>query len=267
MSGDGHARELALARGLAESAGAVLRRHFLQAETEFKQDGSEVTAADREAERLIREGLLRAYPHDDVLGEEEGAAGGTSGRQWIVDPLDGTTWFSLGVPKFGTLIALAREREPVLGVVHFPMTGQSLYAVLGGGCWYARPGAAPAQVRVDGDRGLSDAFVSASGTHASGLQPGAGGRWNLGRLIAGAGRVRFVGDCYQHMLVAQGRLHAAVDTVMAPWDTAALLPCLREAGAVVSAIDGRRDQIAFAGSLVASCGERLHEQVLEALQP
>jgi histidinol-phosphatase len=270
--------ELRLALSLAQSAAESIRSHFLRVDTEFKHDGSEVTVADRAAERIIREGIASAYPQHAILGEEEGESSAhtveqhtaeqRAAEQWIVDPIDGTTWFSLGIPKFGTLIAFLRERVPVLGVIHFPITGQTVFAERGAGCWYTMPNAEPVRIHVAQDRTLSDAFISTSGVHATDLRPQDGApHRDLSTLIRKAGKVRFAGDCYQHALLAQGRLHAAIDTVMAPWDSAALIPCLEEAGAVLSAIDGSRCELAFAGSLVASCGERLHDEILSILNP
>ena len=85
-------------------------------------------------------------------------------------------------------------------------------------------------------------------------------------LVRATGSFRFVGDCLQHALVCQGRLHAALDTVMKPWDIAALAPCVREAGGVATGLDGRSEGVVFAGSLLTSCDPDLHEEVLATLR-
>jgi myo-inositol-1(or 4)-monophosphatase len=95
---------LDFAVGLARGAGEITLRHFRQSfSTEHKADGSPVTQADREAERFIRSCIEETFPYDSVLGEEEGTRAGTLGRQWIIDPIDGTYSFVHGVPLYGVL--------------------------------------------------------------------------------------------------------------------------------------------------------------------
>jgi histidinol-phosphatase len=258
--------DLALALRLAAAAEAEILPRYQRTRTEWKADGSEVTEADREAERAIRAGLAAERRADDVFGEEHGGERSRGGRQWILDPIDGTTAFSVGAPGFGTLIALAIDDEPVLGVVHFPALGETLYAARGLGCWFRPRGGEPRRVRVAPVLRLADAFVSASGLHASSLDPVAPGAARLDELARRARKFRFFGDCLQHALVARGSLHVAVDTLMQPWDSAALLPCIEEAGGVVSALDGGRDGLLHAGSLISSATRALHEAALEAMR-
>ncbi len=88
---------------------------------------------------------------------------------------------------------------------------------------------------------------------------------NLTALIRQAGKFRFCGDCLQHALVAQGYLHAAVDAIMQPWDVAALIPCIEEAGGVATSVEGERTNILAGGSLVTSSNMDLHKQVIKIL--
>lgn len=201
-----------------------------------------------------------------MLGEEQGGARQLAGRQWVIDPIDGTTAFSVGAPGFGTLIALAVGDEPVLGVVHFPAVGETLYAARGHGCWFRSRGGEARRVRVAPVMRLSEAFVSASGLHASSLDSVAPGAVRLDELARRARKFRFFGDCLQHALVARGSVHVAVDTLMQPWDSAALIPCIEEAGGVVSALDGRREGLLHAGSLVSTTSPALLESALDAMR-
>ncbi len=259
--------DLALALSLAELAEAEILPRYRRTSVEHKADGSEVTEADRAAERAMRAALAEQRPGDGVLGEEFGTEAGHGERTWIIDPLDGTRWFALGVPLFGTLVALVEAGEPVLGVIHMPVAGETVYAARGSGCWFRTRDRGPERVSVAAPPALEDARVSASGLHGTSLEPVADrDDAPLEQVIRTAGSFRFCGDCLQHALVCRGSLHAAVDTIMAPWDIAAIVPCVREAGGVVTAIDGRNSDLLNGGSLLSSAGPELHEEVLALLR-
>lgn len=250
---------------LAAAAQAEILPHYQRCAVDLKADGSEVTLADRAAERAIRDAIAERYPDHAVLGEEFGGERDAA-QQWIVDPLDGTSAFALGLPLFGTLIAYAEHGEPLLGVIHFPVLGETVYAARGLGCWFRNRDGETVQSRVRAPAPLSGAMVSASGMHASDIQPERDGRaYALTALIRRAKKFRVCGDCLQHALVCRGSLHVAIDTVMQPWDIAALVPCIEEAGGVVSAIDGKREGVVFGGSLVAASDRALLDEVLDVL--
>ena len=260
-------RLLDFALDLAAVAEAEIVPRFRRVGVERKADGTVVTEADREAERAMREHIERRFPEDAILGEELGRSGPEAARRlWVLDPVDGTIWFTLGVPLFGTLIGLLEAGRPVAGVAHFPGLGETLYAADGMGCFFRAKGAAPERVRVADGVALSEARVSAGGPHGSDIQPAEGRAVNLTALVRKAGAFRFVGDCLQHALVCQGRLHAAVDTLMKPWDIAALVPCVREAGGVATSLEGDADGVVYAGSLVTSANPDLHREVLATLR-
>lgn len=264
---DSGSSSLHFALELASLAEREILLRFRKAAVERKADGTLVTEADRAAERVMRERIAARHPDDTILGEEQGASGPENARrQWILDPVDGTISFTLGVPTFGTLVGLLEDREPALGVIHFPALGETLYAARGAGCYWRLAGDEPQRVRVAPPAHLREARVSAGGPQGSDILPEAGKASNLTALIRGAGSFRFVGDCLQHALVCQGRLHAALDTVMKPWDIAALVPCVREAGGVATDLDGRGEGVVFADSLLTSCDPDLHEEVLKTLR-
>ena len=266
VPGAGPGSLLPFALRLAAAAEAEILPRLRQTRIEHKADGSEVTEADRAAEAAMRELIAREHPDHGILGEEGGEADGAGRYRWILDPLDGTAWFALGVPKFGTLVALAEGDEPVLGVIHMPATAETMWAERGGGCWYRDGDLAPRRVRVDASvTRLEQAYVSSSGVHETEMRPGRRERpLTLREVTRRAARLRFVGDCLQHLLVARGRLHAAIDARMAPWDSAALVPCLREAGATLSTVDGDGDPV-FGGSLLAASTPELHAEILGLL--
>ncbi len=260
---------VAFAVATAKQAGNLILSVRGSIAIEHKADGSEVTEADRDAERLIRSRIEDLDPQARVLGEEFGGESRPiEGYQWVVDPLDGTTPFSIGSPMFGTLIALLEDGNPVVGVVHLPALRETLWAASGRGCWFEADGIAPIRVTTSGCASLDDAFVSTSGLHGTELQPIADRQlYSLSPLIGGARKLRVVGDCVQHALVSRGRIDLAIDAAMQPWDSAALVPCIREAGGAVSGIDGSPDDPVFGGSLVTAASDSLLEQAMAAMTP
>ncbi|BAC88131.1 inositol monophosphatase family protein [Gloeobacter violaceus] len=261
--------QLDFALELARVAEEAIMPHFRTAVAEYKGDGSEVTAADRSAERVIRERIAGAYPGAKILGEEFGGeARPVSGEQWVIDPIDGTTSFVLGLPMFGTLIALLEDSQPVVGVIHMPAMGETVYAGRGLGCWFAYSGGRAVRVRAAPEVELQAAFASATGAHCSDIQHQAAQTpYRLAALINTTKKFRFVGDCVQHALVCRGRLHLAVDTLMNPWDTAALVPCVREAGGVAATLEGKEDDVVFGGNFISVCSRALLHEALAVLSP
>lgn len=259
--------DLTFALRIAEAASKEILDRFPPESVERKSDGSEVTAADREAEKAMRSLIEAEHPDHGVLGEE-GADVDCDGRyRWVLDPIDGTAWFALGIPKFGTLVGLLDDNRPVLGVIHLPVTGETVFAERGSGCWYRRGSSQAHRVRVDrGVRSLSDAYVSSAGLMDSAGNP----EYDIDRtrqleVLDRARQVRFVGDCLQHALVARGMLHAALDPLMYPWDVAALVPCILEAGGVATTLSGDTENLIFGKSLVTSCHPALHDEILSVL--
>lgn len=256
---------LAIALELAQVAEREILPHYQRCAVDLKADGSEVTQADRASEQAIRALLAQRCPSYAILGEEFGGERDAA-QQWIIDPLDGTSAFALGMPLFGTLIAYAEHGEPLVGVIHFPVLGETVYAAKGLGCWFRRGDGEPQRVRVGAATRIEDAVISASGVHATDIHPDRHGTaYRLTPLLHRAKKFRVCGDCLQHALVCRGSVHVAVDTIMQPWDIAALVPCIEEAGGIATSLGGQREGIVFGGSLLASCGENLHREVLQVL--
>lgn len=217
---------------LARGAGEISLKYFRQALTpERKVDGSFVTVADREAERFIRAEIEGKFPQDAILGEEEDARAGVSGRQWIIDPIDGTYSFVHGVPLYGVLIGLEVDEEALVGVVNLPALGESVYAARGMGCFWNG-----ARARVSQTEKLEDSLLLSTDFAAC-------ERYGFGaataKLQQSAGAQRTWGDCYGHVLVATGRADIMLDPVMNIWDCAPLLPILEEAGGTFTDWQGR----------------------------
>lgn len=246
---------------IAQRAGRLTLEHFQTGlEVESKADGTPVTRADRDAETLLRREIRRRYSDDGLLGEEHGEEPGTSGRTWILDPIDGTKAFVHGVPLYSVLVGLAEEneageRDVVAGVIHLPALGETLSARRGGGTlWSSRAGERRARVSAV-DR-VSGAFVTTSDF------PGMEQPEGVERLYAEARLRRTWGDAYGYALVATGRADVMVDPVVEPWDLAAVVPVVEEAGGRFTATDGRRGP--WHGSGLATNG-RLHDEALALL--
>jgi histidinol-phosphatase len=229
-----------------------------------KADGSEVTNADRAAERLLRRHLQAAWPRDAVAGEEYGGNIAPVGRSWLLDPIDGTASYVLGVPMFGTLVGLLIDGEPVLGFIHLPALKETTYAARGAGCWLARDGARPRRVRVAAPRAISAAQVGFTSIVESDLahRPG---RWQLANLARSVGRLRLVGDCVQYALICRGVLDGGIDFRIKPWDLGALVPCVLEAGGSVGDLHGETSRILERSSLVAASSSRLRIAICREL--
>src|SRR6185295_14589526 len=260
---------LEFALSLASAAEAEIMPIYRKCAVSFKSDGSEVTEADRRAEEVMRESIGSRYPRHVVLGEEFGGPKEpTTEPLWVLDPIDGTTSFAMGLPIFGTLIAYLENGEPLVGVIHFPAMGETVYAARGSGCWvHVRGDEFPQEVKVSETSALAGAFVSAGGTKPSDIEPAKTGRcYKLSSLIEKPRKFRFISDCVQHALVAQGRIDAAIDPEMNPWDIAALIPCVEEAGGVISDLEGVREHLTWRTSLLSSSTPELHKQILRVLR-
>lgn len=263
---------LDFARQLAAAAESTIMPHFRDHTVRFKSDGTEVTIADQQGEAAMRSLIQQRYPDHAILGEEFGTSGNEQAMNarhcWVLDPIDGTAWFTLGVPLFGTLIALLEGGDPIVGIIHFPGLRETVYAARGHGCWFQVPDQEPVAVTVKESVELSGAIASATAVHSSDIQAKPGEiPYRLTDVINGVQKFRFCSDCNQHALVCRGKLHIAIDTLMNPWDIAAIVPCVEEAGGKVTNLQGKRDNIVFGGSLLSTCGEPLHEEVLRVLQP
>jgi histidinol-phosphatase len=242
----------------------IILKHFRGVQIHHKADGSEVTIADKGAERVLRRYLRSAWPRDAVLGEEYGGALTRSGRCWLLDPIDGTSSYVLGVPMFGTLISLLLDGEPVFGCIRLSAMRETTYGAGGFGCWLKRDGARPQRIRVAPARALRQAQVGLSNVKNSDLLPSRG-PLRMSGLLRSIGRLRLVGDCVQYALVCRGAIDAAVDPLMNPWDIGPLAVCVREAGGSVSDLKGETARVVARRSFVAASSDSLRRAICRQL--
>lgn len=247
---------LDFAVAVARRAGELTLGYFRARDlaVDRKGDGTPVTDADRGAERLIRTEIEAAFPDDGILGEEEAERPGTSGRLWVLDPIDGTKAFTCGVPLYSNLVALHDEHGPAVGVINLPALGQTVYAGRGLGCF---DDGAPCRVN-DRRRIDPQSFFSSSGL--GDLWPDAA----LDRVRRAGFQVRTWGDGYGYALVATGRIDVMADPSVAPYDIAPMPVILDEAGGRFSAWSGTAS--IREGTGVATNG-KLHPEVLTLLAP
>ena len=230
-------------RIVARLAGDVAFTHYRTAiRVESKGDGSPVTIADRSAEEAARVWIAKHFPRDGVLGEELGAVEGTSGRRWLLDPVDGTKSFVRGVPLWGTLVAVAEGDRVLAGCAYFPAVDEIIAAAPGEGCWWN--GGRAAVSAVSALTGAT-ALVTDDRTFSSVAQRDA---WDA--LSTKVGIARSWGDCFGYLLVATGRAEVMVDPIINPWDAACFLPIVEEAGGVFTSLSGERT--AFGGHAIAT---------------
>jgi myo-inositol-1(or 4)-monophosphatase len=247
----------------ARKASRTLKRDFGEVEhlqASLKGPANFVTAADRRAEEILREELELARPGYGFLGEEGGAREGSDKtHRWIVDPLDGTLNFLHGIPHFAISIGLERESTIVAGLVYNPVTDELFTAERGKGAFLNDQ-----RLRVAARKRLADAVVACALPHPS------RGDVELTRSEHNTVQDRVAGlrrsgaAALDLAWVAAGRFDAYWERSLSPWDMAAGIALVREAGGFVTDPEGREDMIKTGGILAAN--EDIHRQMLHALK-
>lgn len=228
---------------VARACGKIALSHWRTGlAVESKADGSPVTIADREAERAARAWIEARFPDDGILGEEFGETREGAGRRWLIDPIDGTKTFVRGVPLWGSLVAVVEGERVIAGAASFPAVGEEIAAAAGAGCFWN--GAA---CRVSSVTEIEDATVLITDERFP-HEPARHDAWT--RLAERAALSRTWGDCYGYLLVASGRAEVMVDPKMSPWDAAAVMAIVEEAGGVFT--DWRGVATAFGGDSIAT---------------
>ena len=251
---------LATAHALADKAGAVILPHFRTA-CEVDHKGGDVfdpvTTADRQAEAAIREELGRAYPAHGIIGEEFGSTRSDADYCWVIDPIDGTRSFILGLPLWGTLIGLTRGRVPLLGLMDQPFTGERFFS--GESEAFFRHDGAVRPMRTRACPSLGEALLAT--TTPDWFTDDDARRFEA--LTREVRLRRFGGDCYNYCLVALGQIDLVVEAGLNPYDIVPLIPIVERAGGVVSTWDGGDPRAG--GRILAAGDRRLHEAAVKIL--
>ena len=251
-------KEIALAGRLADAAGAAIKPFFRGDWTsERKDDASPVTEADRAAEAAMRAIIEAEFPGDGIVGEEYGTRNEGAGRQWVLDPIDGTISFMAGRPIFGTLVALLQDGWPVLGILDQPIAGERWVGAIG------QPtllNGKPATTRRC--RELSDATIASSGPQYFTDDQGAA----FMSLAARTSQiVVWGGDCYNYGLLAGGHLDIVCEAGLKLYDYAALVPIVEGAGGMMADWQGNPLDADSDGTVIALGEPARLEDVLEAM--
>jgi len=240
---------------LAQRAGEHALRYFDRGVAiETKADLTPVTVADREAEQLLREELLKRFPEDGFLGEEFGEQPSPSGYRWIIDPIDATRNFVRNIPLWATLVALEHRADMIAGVCCIPALGQTYRALRGDGAYRG-----DRRIRVSDVESLDKALLSYTSFSVF-EETGTTGQFS--RLLRATERSRGFTDFYGFVLVAQGSVDVMFDSGVHIWDIAPLQVIVEEAGGRFTCWDGARD---LTRPDVLASNSRLHSQALELL--
>lgn len=252
--------DLELALRLADAADAASMSRFDAADLDIrvKADSTHVTEADLATERALRAVLETERPADGIFGEEYGVTG-DSNRQWIIDPIDGTANYLKGIPMWTTLIALAIDGVPRVGVASQPAIGRRWWAATGLGAWTNAPSGETRRLRVSTVDSIADSSVS---FQSIGQWRDAGKLDALERLTSSVWRDRGYGDAWPYMLLAEGRLEFVAEFGVKEYDIAALAPIVTEAGGRFTSFDGR-DSLSEGSSLATN--RVLHDAYLDLL--
>lgn len=239
---------------LSEESGKIIKNYFrTDISIESKKDESPVTIADKSAEEKMREMIMKEFPDHGIIGEEFGKHNPDAEYQWILDPIDGTKSFITGALSFGTLIALTKNGQPVLGVINHPVLNEFLIgdnetAELNG-----------QKIKVREIEKIEDATLLATDHLMIGDYHDRSGFDELTKKVR---LYRNWGDCYGYYLVATGFADIMIDPVMNIWDLMALIPVIRGAGGVITDYHGN-DPVKGESSVAASKG--LHSEVIKIL--
>lgn len=266
MTEDDTASIVRFALDLADEADAISMRYFRgELGTEAKADGSLVTRADKEVEEHLRARITERYPDHDILGEEQGftpaSEAGDGAARWILDPIDGTHGFARDLPVWATLIALERTGQVAVGVASAPALGTRWWAGRGLGAYrgdLGTKGRAGTRIAVTDITTIGEAQIL-YGSYAMTVDAWSG----ADGLLRRGWRSRGLGDFWAHCLVADGSAEVALEPICSPWDLAALIVIVEEAGGRMTDIDG--NAVYDAGQAISSNG-RLHRDVLRTLQ-
>jgi myo-inositol-1(or 4)-monophosphatase len=254
---------LSFCRNLLVEAGTIALQSFRRdVVVDNKLDGGRfdpVTSADRDVETFLRERLRKHFPEDGVIGEEGGETPGSSGRTWIIDPIDGTKAFISGLPTWGMLLGLKQGACAVAGLMYQPFTGELFVGSPDGAFLHHAGACRPLKTRQG--TALNEALLYC--THES--------MFANPRHLSAFRRVservrlqRFGGDCYAYCMLALGQVDLVIEDTLQPYDIIPLIPIIEAAGGVVtnmqgaSALDG--------GFVVAAANQELHRQALEVIR-
>ena len=252
-------KDIALAEKLAEAAGDAIRPLFrANFDQEAKSDSTFVTEADRAAEAAMRKIIEAERPDDGIIGEEYGTRNEGASRQWVLDPIDGTTSFIAGRAIFGTLIALMQDGFPVIGIIDQPVQRERWVGVVGRETLFNGKPARSAKCRDLKDAVLATTSPHCFDEHDADHFMGLAGKVATRKIIYG-------GDCYNYGLVASGHVDVVCEAGLMLHDFAALAPVVDGSGGTMCDWNGEPLHAESSGHVLAIGDQARMDDVLEAL--
>ena len=239
---------------LAKKSSEVIKPYFRsQLIVENKEDKSPVTIADRKAEEVMRELIVKEYSDHGIIGEEFGNYNEDAEYKWILDPIDGTKSFICGALTFGTLICFVKNEEPILGIINHPilnefLIGDNISVTLN-----------DKQVKMRACDNLSEAVLLTTDHLNIGKYKD---KQSFEKLLEKVKLYRNWGDCYGYYLLATGFADIMIDPIMSLWDKLPLIPIIRGAGGIITDYNGK-DPVNGDSIIAASKG--IHLQVINIL--
>ncbi|HEX5319919.1 MAG TPA: histidinol-phosphatase [Stellaceae bacterium] len=248
---------LALAADLADAAGEAIRPYFRSPlKVDDKPDQSPVTAADRGAETAMRRLIAARFPEHGIIGEEFGRERENAEFVWVLDPIDGTKSFISGVPLFGTLIALAQNGRPIVGIIDQPISRERWIGATGRATML---NGAPVRCRPCPGLGQATVFATTPDMFKGADAPA------FARAAAAAKLVRYGADCYASGLLASGCIDLVIEADLKPYDYSALIPVVEGAGGVATDWRGAPLDLSSDGRVVFAGDRRAHGDALARL--
>ncbi|MEM7652396.1 MAG: histidinol-phosphatase [Pseudomonadota bacterium] len=248
---------VAFAERLADLARPVARRYFRTGvSADRKSDASPVTRADREIEQLLRETIRSQFPDHGIQGEEYGIENGDAEYLWVLDPIDGTKSFTIGKPTFGTLIALLRSKQPILGIIDQPITAER---------WV---GAVGKTSTLNGAPSTSRPCASLEEAVLTCTSPGLIAPEDKAAFDRVEHAVRYPvwgGDCYIYGLLASGHVDLVIEGGLKAHDWSALIPVIEGGGGIITDWQGRPLTLNSDGRVVAAGSPEVHKQAVALL--
>ncbi|MDH5717245.1 MAG: histidinol-phosphatase [Spirochaetia bacterium] len=239
---------------LTKTSSKIIKDYFkTQISVEIKKDNSPVTIADKKAEEEIRKQIEKQFPDHGIIGEEFGTSNTNAEYQWIIDPIDGTKSFIAGIPLFGTLIALTKNKIPVLGAIHMPLLDELAIGDNKKTFINDKP------VQISNTSKLEESVLLY--TNLIDIER----HQNLNNFLNLCRRVNYSrtwGDCCGYYLLTKGKADVMIDPIMSVWDITALIPVIQGAGGIITDYQGNTP--VEAKSIVAA-SKNLHENIITIL--
>lgn len=239
---------------LSVISGNIIKNYWRkEINIETKKDESPVTIADKKAEEAMREIIMKEFPEHGILGEEFGEHNSNAEYKWILDPIDGTKSFICGTVTFGTLIALTKNDQPIIGVINQPILNEFLIGDNFSSFLNEQ------KVNVSKcDKIENSVLLTTDYLNIEKYQNKNG----FDELMKKTKLFRMWGDCYGYYLIATGFAEIMIDPIMNPWDSLALIPIINGAGGKITDYQGNDPVIG--NSIVATNG-KIHDEVIKIL--